>query len=144
MSPENAPLSSSSLFPSRRAVGIGLLAGLAHLIVVAALTEWFDLSFGRNPFLVYVAVGALSLGALPAALFVEHRLVAPSIAVALALVASTYGTWSVYVAPETIPTPVGPTPFGWYLIGWVAVVGVALIAGGVEYGIRRAMVARGE
>ena len=118
MSPANA-----TLVPSRRALGIGLLAGLAHLVVVAALAEWFGFSIGVTPFLLYVAAGGLLLGAVPVAMLIEIRLVAPSIVVAFA--ASAYGTWSVYVAPAVTPTPVDPTPFGWYLIGWVVVLGVA-------------------
>ncbi|KDS90711.1 hypothetical protein FK85_11005 [Halorubrum saccharovorum] len=132
MSPANVALA-----PSRRALGIGLFAGLAHLIVGGALSVWFGFSWAANPFLAYVALGGLLLGAVPVVLLVENRLVAPSIVVAVAFVASAYGTWSVYVAPEVIPAPVGPTPFGWYLIGWVVVLGAALVTGGVEYGLRR-------
>ncbi|EMA64434.1 hypothetical protein [Halorubrum lipolyticum] len=139
MSPAN-----ETLLPSRRALGTGLLAGLAHLAVAGALAEWFGFSIGVTPFLGYVALGGLSLGAVPVAVLVETRLVAPSIVVGVAFVASAYGTWSVYVAPVATPTPVDPTPFGWYLIGWVAVLGAALVAGGAEYGVRRVANARRE
>jgi len=127
--------------PSRRALGLGLLAGLAHLLVAGALAEWFDFAIGITPFLGYVAVGGLSIGAIPVVLLAETRLVAPS-TVVVALAASAYGTWSVYVAPDAVPTPVDPTPFGWYLIGWPVVMGAALVAGGAEYGLRRASTAR--
>jgi hypothetical protein len=129
----------AALHPSRRALGSGLLAGLAHLTVACALADWFGFSVGPSPFSGYVAVGGLLLGAVPVAILVETRLVAPSVAVAAALAASAYGTWSVYVAPDVTPTPVDPTPFGWYLIAWVVVLGAALAAGGVEYGLRRVL-----
>ncbi|WP_144923575.1 hypothetical protein [Halorubrum salsamenti] len=132
------------LIPSRRAVGSGLLAGFAHLIVAVALAEWFGLSIGATPLLGYVAAGGLLLGAVPVAIWVGSRLVTPTIVVGGALAASAYGTWSVYVAPVVSPTPVDPTPFGWYLIGWVVVLGAALVAGGAEYGLRRVMAARRE
>lgn len=127
---------------SRRAIGVGLSAGLAHLIVAGALAEWFDLSIGVGLFLGYVAIGSLLIGAVPVVLLVENRLVAPSSVVCIALAASTYETWSVYVAPDVVPTPVDPTPFGWYLIGWPVVIGAALAAGGGEYGLRRTVAAR--
>ena len=131
------PPATAALVPSRRALGIGLFAGLAHLTVAGALAEWFGFSVGVTPFLGYVAVGGLLLGAVPIAILVDTRLVAPSIVVGVALAASAYGTWSVYVAPAVTPAPVDPTPFGWYLIGWVVVVGAALLVGGAEYGLRR-------
>ena len=136
MSPANA-----TLVPSRRALGIGLLAGLAHLVVAAALAEWFGFSIGVTPFLLYVAAGGLLLGAVPVAMLIEIRLVAPSIVVGVAFIASAYRTWSAYVAPAVTPTPVDPTPFGWYLIGWVVVLGAALVTGGAEYGLRRVVAA---
>ncbi|WP_435093568.1 hypothetical protein [Halorubrum sp. N11] len=131
----------AALVPARRALGIGLLAGLVHLIVTGALAEWFGFTMNVNPFLGYVAVGGLLLGAVPVVLLVENRLVVPSIVVVVALAVSAYGTWSVSVAPDVTPTPVDPTPFGWYLIGWVVVLGAALVAGGVEYGFRRLVAA---
>jgi len=50
------------LVPSRRAIAIGLLAGLAHLIVAGGLVEWFGFSFGANPLSGYVAVGGAEYG----------------------------------------------------------------------------------
>ncbi|MFO8114183.1 MAG: hypothetical protein R6U01_02280 [Halorubrum sp.] len=127
--------------PSRRALGIGLLAGLVHLIASGALAEWFGFSIGGTLFLGDVVGGGLLLGAVPVAISVETRLVAPSSVVGAALAASAYGTWSVCVAPEVNPTPVDPTPFGWYLIGWPVVMGAALVTGGAEYGLRQVVTA---
>lgn len=101
---------------------------------------WFDFTTrlaGNGPFLTYVAGGAFLLGVLPAALVTTKRLVSPVVLVSILYVLSAYGTWSVYVAPTTPPTPVDPTPFGWFLIGWPVVAVTALLVGGVEFGLRR-------
>lgn len=130
-------LSETISLPSRRTLGPILLGAALHLVVAGALWLWFGFSTRVDPFLAYAVVGAASLGAIPALLLVRGGLVAPSLVVAGALVASAYGTWSVYVAPPVTPTPVDPTPFGWYLVGWFLVAAAALLAGGVEYGLRR-------
>lgn len=124
---------------SNKTLSTSPLAGVATLALTALCWTWFDFSThaGNELFFAYVAVGAFCLGALPTALATAKRLVAPAFVVSILYGLSAYGTWSVYVATTTPPTPVDPTPFGWFLIGWPVVAVAALLVGGVEFGLRR-------
>ncbi|MFD1569078.1 hypothetical protein [Halorubrum laminariae] len=133
------------LFPLPRTVVIGLLGGLVSLSVASAL--WLRFGFttrtaGNGQFLIYVGLGAIALGAVPAILAAAYGLVAPLVVHLAIGGAAAYGTWTRYVAPETPPAPVGPTPFGWFLLGWVAVVALGLVAGWGEHRLRRRRVTR--
>lgn len=113
-----------------------LLAALLHPVAAGLLWTWFGFDTnvaGEELFFAYVVVGAFLLGALPAVAFATRRLRAPAVVVVAAFTLSAYGTWSIVAAGVT---PVDPTPFGWYLLGWPLVAIVALLVGGVEYGLQ--------
>ena len=80
----------------------GALGGLVSLSVVSALGLRFGFATrtaGNAVFLLYVGLGAVALGAVPAVLAATHRLVAPIVAHLALGGAAAYGTWATYVAP---------------------------------------------
>lgn len=126
--------------PAKRTILSGLVGGGIHSILVGAL--WIRFGFtsrvvGNEIFLVYTAVGVVTVGAIPTALWYAQRLRSPLLVVTGTFALSAYSNWTTSVAQSPTPTPVGPTAFGWYLLGWVIVLGVALLAGGLERLLRR-------
>lgn len=134
-----SPTASTSRL-TRETLRLGLSGGFVHLALVSLLWSGFEFTTrldGIALFFVYLAIGALVVGAVPVALLRAQRLVSPFLVVAGSLTASAFVNWSTYVAPSSSPTPVGPTPFGWYLLAWPGVLAVALLVGGIEYALRR-------
>ena len=125
--------------PAKRTAISGLVGGILHLSFVSAL--WLRFGFtsrliGNELLILYTAVGAFTVGAIPSALLYAKRLTSPLIIVSGLFVASAFSNWATYVAQTPTPTPVGPTAFGWYLLGWFVVLGVALVVGGLEQSVR--------
>lgn len=132
-----------SLRLSDRSVEYAAIAGLGHLLLVVAVSAW--LGFSLRTFqgglegtllLVAILVGAVLMGAVPAVLFSEKRLVTPALVVAALFAWSVYGSWRLVFGPSSHLTPVGPTPFGWYSLAWFVVLAVALAAGVLEVAVR--------
>lgn len=118
-----------------------LAVGGLHALMAAGLFELFGFTYPRiASVLAYQVVGMVLLGAVPAVLLLQARLVTP------ALTVGALGAWGVYRTWRTQQlglTPVDPTPFGWYLLLWAAILALALFVGGVEYGVRRYAIGRG-
>ena len=126
------------------AAGIG---GLVHAAVVGGLyvylhgPELFGYSTATNsfgpfePFTLYISIGAVVLGVVPAVLLVDRRLVTPSLAI-IVIVAGI-----LLLSPRGLqrrPRAAGPPGyFAFYFIMWFAPLIVASLAGGIEYGARR-------
>lgn len=126
----------------------GMLGGLVHFVVVGGLYVYLygpglfgysttTNSFARfEPTTVYVILGAFVLGALPAVLLAERRLVTPTLTI-LAFVAvvllSTPG------GLERAPRAAGPSNLAFYFLLWFVPVFVAAILGGIEQLVRHLM-----
>ena len=125
--------------PSKGTILSGLAGGATHAGLAGVLWLWFGFATRGTtaPFLLYVGLGTLAVGAIPSALWSAERLRSPLLLVVGLFVATAYGTWETSVSQSPTPTPVGPTPFGWYLLGWVVVLGMALLVGAVEFAVRR-------
>lgn len=124
-----------SLVPSARAVGGGAVGGAAHLALVLALQGAFGVAGPptTGPVAVasatYLLAGAVLVGALPAALLVDRRLVAPATAVVGVLAFVAYQTWRL-VQSAVVVTP--GTWFDLYVAGWPAVLAVVVVLAAVE------------
>lgn len=130
----------------KRALIAGVIGGLVHAIAVGGLNaylsgpEVFGYSAASNSFGLlepihgYILVGTFLLGAVPAVLLVERRLVMPSLTtvatVAVVVLSSSGGL-------EPHPELAGPSNFDFYFLLWVGPLFIAGVAGGLEYGVRR-------
>lgn len=125
---------------SRRSVFGGAVGGLVHAGVAVVLWDYFGLDslwelFRLKPLYgLYILLGMVALGAVPALFYVGRRAVSPAVVVALCLVVAGVGSWQ--TGPARAPVG-GPTPFGIYVLGWVGVVGLAALLGTVERSWRR-------
>lgn len=130
---------------TERTLLAGVLGGLLHLSLVGGLyvylygPELFGYSaathsFSRvGPTTFYVVVGAFVLGALPAVLLAERRLVTP----ALTVLAFVLGV--LLLEPGGLrraPRAAGPSNLGFYFLLWLVPAFVAALFGGIEALVR--------
>jgi hypothetical protein len=130
---------------TERTLLAGVIGGLLHLVVVGGLyvylygPELFGYSATTNSFApfgpttVYVVVGAFLLGALPAVLLAERRLVTPALTV-LAFVAGI-----VLMLPQGLEPrwkAAGPSDLAFYFLLWFVPLFVACVLGGIEALVR--------
>jgi len=126
---------------TERTLLAGLVGGLLHLVLVGGLhvylygPELFGYSATTNsfarfgPITVYVVVGAFLLGALPAVLLAERRLVTPTLTV-LAFVVGV-----LLLDPgglERAPRAAGPSNLAFYFLLWFVPAFIAALLGGIE------------
>lgn len=107
-----------------------LLVAAAVGVIHAAASLGFGLDLGLNASLatwLWMGVGAVLLLALPAVLLVRRDLATPMAVATLFLVNSVHSQQ--YAGPGD--------PHALYLGAWFVFLGIALLPGGVEYGIRR-------
>ncbi|WP_435066763.1 hypothetical protein [Haloplanus sp. C73] len=114
----------------RRARAFAAIGGLLH----AAVMLWFAHRLGVTltggfdwVFYPYAAVGLWLLAALPLYLLTRYRLFAPT---------TLLTAFVLLDARAEIRTSVD-SPHALYVGGWFVFLGIALVAGGVEYGCRR-------
>lgn len=135
---------------ARRTLIAGLLGGLLHLVIVGGLAvylsgpELFGYSTTTNSFTrfglinLYVVSGGFLLGALPAVLLAERRLVAP----VLTIVAFVAGI--VLILPgglEPAWRVAGPSDLAFYFLLWFVPAFVASVLGGIEALVRHLLAA---
>jgi hypothetical protein len=135
-----------SLSGYRQPLLAGVVGGLVHAVAVGGLNAYLSgpevfgyspaaNSFGLfEPIHAFILVGTFLLGAVPAVLLVERRLVTPSltiVAIAAVVALSLPGTL------EPHPELAGPSNFDFYFLFWVGPLFVACVAGGVEHLARR-------
>lgn len=130
---------------TERAVVAGTLGGLLHLVGVGGLYVYrygpelvgystTANSFSRfGPFTLYVLLGAFVLGALPAVLLVERRLVTPALTVLAILSAVLLSTPG---GLERAPRAAGPGNLAFYFALWIVPAFVASVLGGIEELVR--------
>lgn len=130
---------------TRRAIVVGTIAGGLHLgLAVWLRTAVFEFSWGRGSLLAillvgWICIGALLTGGVPGLLLARFGLLAPMTLVAAAFSWSAYETW-VYVQEleaSGAARAASITPFTLYLVVWFAVLTAALLAGGLEFRVRR-------
>jgi hypothetical protein len=126
----------------------GVLGGLVHFAIVGGLyaylrgPELFGYSTYANSFFglsdpvrIYVLLGAILLGAVPVLMWVEHRLVTPTVTI-VAIVVSI-----LLFSPAGLERATGHggplSMFGFYFMFWFAPLIVATVVGGLEYGARQ-------
>lgn len=134
------------LVDRKRALIAGVGGGLVHFAIVGGISVYlyglsvFGYSPATNAFHLFdlpqlsVIFGSFILGAIPAVLLVERRLVTPSVVIGT-IVASI-----LLVEPgalERTLNPQLPTLLEFYFLFWFAPLFVACVAGGVEYFARR-------
>ncbi|MFB6197357.1 MAG: hypothetical protein ABEI52_03675, partial [Halobacteriaceae archaeon] len=123
-----------------RALRIGAIVGLVHLIVAVHLRgHVFDLPWGVRSFfslvlLAWMLLGAFLEGAIPAILFVRERLVFPALIVGACFAWATIETWQyVQMLRETnVAMAAAITTFTFYLVAWFIVVALAVCGGLAE------------
>lgn len=130
---------------TQRALIAGVVGGLLHLVLVGGLhvylhgPELFGYSTRTNSFsrveptTVYIVLGAFVLGALPAVLLAERRLVTP----ALTIVAFVAGI--VLLLPQGLEPDwkaAGASNMDFYFHLWFVPLFVAALLGGIEALVR--------
>ncbi len=125
---------------SRRALLAGSVGGLGH----AGLAMVLWASFGHDdlgellavkPHLgLYILLGMVLLGFVPAVFYVGRRAVSPAVVVGAMLLLTVVGSW--FAGPVRAPAG-APTPFGLYILLWVGIVALAAVAGRIEATRRR-------
>lgn len=114
---------------------VGLDGGLLHAGIAVTLWTYFGFDdlvelLAIKPLTgLYVVIGMVALGFVPAVFYAGWKVVSPAIIVAALVVLSGFG--SVLVGKIRAPAG-GPTPFGLYILAWVGVVVLVGVAGGVE------------
>lgn len=130
---------------TRRAIAIGLAFGVLHTVLAIWLrTVTFDLSWGlRSVFgliiVAWMVLGALLVGGIPGWLLGRFSLVSPLFVVTGAFAWSALQTWEYVQALRASGAAMGVafTTFTFYLLVWFVVLAVAVLAGGLEYRVRR-------
>lgn len=119
----------------RRATAVAIMGGVLH----AAVMVWFAARLGVTvsggwEWVLYPfgAVGMWVLAAVPLYLLVRHRLVAPATLLTLFVLLDARAEFTAGVEG----------PHALYFGGWFLYLGILLVAGGVEYGLRRAEIYR--
>lgn len=130
----------------KRALIAGVIGGLVHFVVVGGISVYlygpviFGYSTATNSFAMFdpahvsIVFGSFVLGAVPAVLLVEYRLVTPPVTIA-ALVAGI-----LLLQPgglERQLNPQLPPIIAFYFLFWVGPLFIACFAGGIEHLIRR-------
>ncbi|WP_338742254.1 hypothetical protein [Haloplanus salilacus] len=121
--------------PRRRAVAVATTGGVVH----AAVMVWFAARLGVTisgdwewALYLFGTIGMWVLAAVPLYLLVRHRLVAPATLLTLFVLLDV---WSEFAANVE-------GPHALYFGGWFLYLSILLVAGGVEYGLRRIEVCR--
>ncbi|MUW15652.1 hypothetical protein GJ633_14200 [Halorubrum sp. CBA1125] len=112
--------------PSKGTILSGLAGGATHAGLAGVLWLWFGFATRGTtaPFLLYVGLGTLAVGAIPSALWSAERLRSPLLLVVGLFVATAYGTWETSVSQSpTRPRSVrrrsaGTCSAGWSSSGW--------------------------
>jgi hypothetical protein len=128
----------------RRTLITGVLGGVIHFIVIGGFyvylygPELFGYSTATNsfglvrsePFLLFIIFGASVIGFVPAVLWVEWRLVTPTLAVVGVVL-----VWLLVFPMELERNwrAAGPPTFAFYFVFWFVPVSIAGLAGGIEY-----------
>jgi hypothetical protein len=119
----------------RRAAAVATTGGVLHAVVML----WFAVRLGITisggwewALYLFGTVGMWVLAAAPLYLLVHHRLVAPATLLTLFVLTDV---WSEFTASVE-------DPHALYFGGWFLYLGILLVAGGVEYGLRRIEVYR--
>jgi len=114
----------------RQAAAVATTGGILH----AAAMVWFAARLGVTvsggwewALYLFGAVGMWVLAAVPLYLLVRHRLVAPATLLTLFVILDVRAEFTASVED----------PHALYFGGWFLYLGVLLVAGGVEYGLRR-------
>jgi len=114
----------------RRAAAVATTGGILH----AAAMVWFAARLGVTvsggwewALYLFGAVGMWVLAAVPLYLLVRHRLVAPATLLTLFVILDVRAEFTASVED----------PHALYFGGWFLYLGVLLVAGGIEYGLRR-------
>lgn len=119
----------------RRAAAVATTGGVLH----AAAMVWFAARLGVTvsggwEWVLYLfgAVGMWVLATVPLYLLVRHRLVAPATLLTLFVLLDARAEFTASVED----------PHALYFGGWFLYLGILLVAGGIEYGLRRADIYR--
>jgi hypothetical protein len=130
----------------KRTLIAGVVGGLVHLAIVGGISVYlygpviFGYSTPTNSFALFdpahvsIVFGSFVLGAVPAVLLVEYRLVTPPVTIAVmvaGLLLFQPGGLERQLNPQLPPI------IAFYFLFWVGPLFVACIAGGLEYGVRR-------
>lgn len=125
---------------SPRTVRMAATVGVGHLALWAALRsaavrvpELPRTAFAAGLY-AWLAIGGLALGAVPVVLWRERRLVAPAVVVIGAL---SLAAWRTLAGPTPGEASIAPSTLTLYGGGWFLPLAVALVAGAVEWAIRR-------
>lgn len=128
-----------------RTLAAAIIGGLLHLVGVGGLyvylygPELFGYSTTSNsfsrfgPFTLYVLLGAFVLGALPAVLLAERRLVAPALTVLAILAAVLLSTPG---GLEQDWRSAGPSNLAFYFLLWIVPAFAATVLGSIEALVR--------
>ena len=139
------------LRPSSRSLVIGGVVGVGHLALVTVIWLWFvsrepypmmfeepavvlSYSYPMNVWFAGTVLGLVLLGLVPTVLFLEQRLVMPTLSVAVWFMIGVYWRWQ--VIHESYPVADIP-PLDLYIFGGAYALTTALLGGAVEYAVRR-------
>ena len=114
----------------RRATAVATTGGIVHAVVMVWFAARLGVTFsGGREWALYLfgAVGMVVLAAVPLYLLVRHRLVTPATLLTLFVLLDVRAEFTASVED----------PHALYFGGWFLYLGILLIAGGVEYGLRR-------
>jgi hypothetical protein len=114
----------------RRAAAVATTGGIVHAVVMVWFAARLGVTFsGGREWALYLfgAVGMVVLAAVPLYLLVRHRLVTPATLLTLFVLLDVRAEFTASVED----------PHALYFGGWFLYLGILLIAGGVEYGLRR-------
>lgn len=119
----------------RRATVVAAIAGVLH----AAVMVWFAARLGMTSsggmewaLYLFGAVGMWLLAAVPLYLLVRRRLVAPATLLTLFVLLDVWAEFTASV----------DAAHAFYFGGWFLYLGILLVAGGIEYGLRRSDISR--
>lgn len=122
------------LFSPASVVG-GLVAGSLHAGLVMLLWEYvssyspWHLLVTGPAFGLYLLLGWVLPGFVPAVLYIAHKRRLPVAIVGVVLIVVVLGSWTIGPPGGAFA---GPTLFGMYLFAWAPIVGVAALAGSLE------------
>jgi hypothetical protein len=115
----------------RRAATVAAAGGVLHAAVMVWLAARLGVTLsGGWEWVLYLfgAVGMWILAAVPLYLLLCHRLLAPTTLLTLFVLIDARAEFTASVED----------PHALYFVGWFLYLGILLVAGGVEYGLRRA------
>ncbi|WP_178917858.1 hypothetical protein [Natronomonas gomsonensis] len=114
----------------QRAVAVATAGGIIHAVVMVWFAARLGVTFsGGREWTLYLfgAIGMLILAAVPLYLLVRHRLLAPATLLTLFILLNVQAEFTASVED----------PHALYFGAWFLYLGILLIAGGIEYGLRR-------